>query len=197
MDFQNLETALKFAAGDYPWKSFQQILEQSPHHRWGGKDADHALRSAAADAYEEETGHTAGADLLRDPDQHVVVHEGRVRRGAWELGVALGRLQAVNSHLIQRYSGDGLFDHVAFNPPTVKLEDGEDRPPKVLVREPDDGYVLGRQYRHPVHTVGDFLARHLEHRVPLEDRQYLHRDEVFQGLLKKLREAPVEKAVGE
>lgn len=46
-----------------------------------GHIQDQVKRGVLADAYEEETGHTEGANLLRDPSKTVVMHNGKLVEG--------------------------------------------------------------------------------------------------------------------
>ncbi len=79
----DLSRVLKYSTAD--WKTFQKLLTEQPHHRWGGPNADHTLRKVAADAYQEAEGDEAGADLLRNPDQHVVIDGGKVKKGRFNI----------------------------------------------------------------------------------------------------------------
>jgi hypothetical protein len=86
-----LNAALKYQTED--WNAFQRLLTEQPHHRWGGPSADHTLRKVAADAYQEATSDEEGADLLRDENQHVVLHDGKVKAG-----------QLTDKHISEAYS---------------------------------------------------------------------------------------------
>jgi hypothetical protein len=79
----DLNRVLKYSRTN--WEAFQHLLTEQPRHRWGGPNADKTLRGAAADAYEEDTGDSKGAGYLRNPDQHVVIRDGRVKKGQFNL----------------------------------------------------------------------------------------------------------------
>lgn len=106
MNFEQLNQAVKFAAGESGWPAFASLFEREPQIRWGGEEHDHT-RKVAADAYQEHTGDEEGANLLRDPNQHVVVHEGKVKKGVFGFTPIHRALRAVQDH-IQTVSRNGF-----------------------------------------------------------------------------------------
>lgn len=80
---------VRYGAGS-PWSLFKKQFEEAPHYRFGYPDErgrehpDHTFRKVAADAYQEETGDDAGADLIRDTTKHFVFDGDRVVPGAFK-----------------------------------------------------------------------------------------------------------------
>lgn len=75
--YHQYSEALKFSADH---STLSALLKGMKHADWvGGDEADHTKRGVLADAYEETSGDTEGASHLRDPDQSVVYHEGRMK----------------------------------------------------------------------------------------------------------------------
>ncbi len=85
------------------WNNLRQQLVDNPQHRWGGPNADHTLRKVAADAYQESSGDEEGANLLRDPNQHVIFHKGRVVPGEFT-SEHIEKANDTASHLIGVHS---------------------------------------------------------------------------------------------
>ena len=198
--------ALKYSKEN--WDHFQQILTEHPHHRWGGGEADHTLRGAAADVYEEHSGDTEGANHLRN-GQHVVIHDGQVHQGRFTVQPMQQTLDAIRDHLINHYSGDGLYDHIGFHMPQVTSTGSG----KATVTIDPEGYdpifgtttppshlrLLPAESEHPIDKVGNTVADHLVElgRVDMAGfpAPYLRDDATFQNLIGQLRKAPVEEVV--
>jgi hypothetical protein len=71
---RNVERAIK-----YGHEEVKAILPTMEYKDWvGGPDADHIKRGVLADAYEEATGHTEGANALRTPGYPVIPHNGQI-----------------------------------------------------------------------------------------------------------------------
>lgn len=94
MNYDELNRVLKYGADDVA-----NMLNQlaSPEHnqtRWGGEQADHTFRGVLADAL-DETGRSKEAGLLRNPNQHVLIHEGSVRPGRFNWRIVAHRLNTL------------------------------------------------------------------------------------------------------
>lgn len=145
------------------WPEFRKRLESEPHHRWGGEGADHTLRGAAADAYQEredlpseEAEH--GAALLRNPNEHVVIDgDGKVKRGQWNTKHIDYTHQLIRNRLLHHYSGDGVFDDIYFNPTRVERL-GEHH-----ATVGDDTVHLGQLGRHLADHIVDRMYQFLPH----------------------------------
>jgi hypothetical protein len=76
---QNLNAVLKYSDAS----TVQNLAGQMTFADWVGDhpDADHTKRGVLADAYEELTGDTSGAGLLRDPKQTVASHKNKLVPG--------------------------------------------------------------------------------------------------------------------
>jgi hypothetical protein len=124
----------------------QNLVGQMKLADWIGEhtDADHSKRGVLADAYEEHTGDTDGANLLRTPDRTVAFHEGRMVPGVVlhrnagfsqtgnedEVGEILDRdgPQEAMQHALENYdTGEGrLTDTIPYGSADqkVRTEDG-------------------------------------------------------------------------
>jgi hypothetical protein len=103
MDFiADLNRVLKYSAD-----TVENLLTQLSHPdhnatRWG--QGDHIFRGVLADALQENDRHTE-ADLLRQPDQHVVVQDGKVRAGRFTDRPVRDAERRVLQH-VEQWSGE-------------------------------------------------------------------------------------------
>jgi hypothetical protein len=71
---KQLTTVLRYGHDD-----FNSILKQMTYHDFAGDEhGDHIKRGVLADAYEEVTGDTEGANLLRKEGEVVAYHKGKI-----------------------------------------------------------------------------------------------------------------------
>jgi hypothetical protein len=160
----------------------ENLLDQlsSPEHdvtRWGGPSADRTFRGILADAL-SENGREPEAELLRNPTQHVVVHEGQVRPGRWTLRHLREHARLFGRRLDPMWNADPGYDFMFARPPDhdwVFLHNGqgdlipdEDSPPRHLM------YADVRGVPHAFFAAEGDLAH--EHPLPLDQiRDRLHR----------------------
>lgn len=172
----------------YGHETTQNLLGQlaSPEHnrtRWGGPDADHTFRGVLADAIDESDRPHAPTEsaLLRDPDQHVVLDtEGRLRSGQHVVQPLHDAVHAIHHHLIHQYSGDSLFDSVAFSMPNVRFLS-----PDGTATMFENGGLLATDH---VSKAGNILADRIQHRLDdLDGGAITPHDRTLQRLLANLR----------
>jgi hypothetical protein len=213
--------ALKYAM-ESPWESFRKQLESEPELRWGTHEKAAEVRPIAADAYAEETGDEHGAGLLRDPKQHVVIHEGKVKKGRFTLDHISSALNDIGDHFEehnqhnptghvdadptgQHYLSHELVDPHEYDPDFME---GPGELPEHHVRVVDIGGD------HPVHlgdhpwkdvgkaladSVDDEAERATDWHGTTDDsgEEFSDFADEYERLLKNLREAPFEEPVPE
>jgi hypothetical protein len=103
VNYEELNRVLKYSHDDVHNLMTQLASPEHNHTRWGGEQADHTFRGVLADAL-QESGRETEAGLLRTPDQHVVVHEGKVRAGKFTPQHLEDRLQDAENWI--RDNGD-------------------------------------------------------------------------------------------
>lgn len=202
------------------WELFRKRFKEEPHHLWGGPGADHTVRRIAADAYEEATGDTGKANLLRNDHQHVVLVDGHPQRGRFtaehvdralvRVGQALEDLANHESHIGHWYDKlrvepGGMVRVSRFTTPRItRNENGNG-----TLSFPD---VSARSEVKSVHAtqVGNHLADDIEAALDADlgwNRDWQHSmydsglwadgNKRVRDRLQELRNAPVEEVVPE
>ena len=172
---------------------------QSREHainRMGGPTSDHTIRQQLADAIQEQdTGSRPGAELevqhLLNPDQHVMVHEGRVVPARYTPTLPLSmsyynaqREAEQNPSFIIPYSG--YHSH-------LQNTGIDDLPYGTINASNGDNYIYD-DTRSEFHfsRLGEHLANLISSRVPKD-----FMTSALQAKLEELRNAPFEEPVPE
>jgi hypothetical protein len=97
----DLSRVLRYSS-DTVTNLLQQLQQpEQQQHRWGTDGGQQGLRHVLADAL-DESGRGTEAELLRTPQQHIVVRDGKVRAGKFT-GSHIGKAAYDLDDLIDRY----------------------------------------------------------------------------------------------
>lgn len=161
---------------------------QSPAHavtREGGPDADHLVRNQLADALQDQdTGTRLNVDreieLLRDPNQHVMVHDGQIKPAHYDATTLYYPLSDI--HIEAARHSPTYQSHM----PYINVHNSSFIPP--MFRLVHHGRIEGRKVEevHPrdIHTA---LSRILSAYLPEHERT-----DYAKRLIDRLHSTPVE-----
>jgi hypothetical protein len=205
---------LRYAAGESPWQLMQKRLHAEPHLKWGTHPEAAEFRPIAADAYQDETGDEHGAELLRQPSQHVLIDgDGRVRKGRFTTDHVIAAASAAGDYIRDLrggYYAEHPFDNVHLHsddPHLFRDEDFEEPPGPLpphherLIHTDPDGHAPHLHTDVHISELGDSLAHHLEAETDYApwdemedgDLRYGH-EQRLRELIDQVRKAPVEEA---
>lgn len=187
---RRLGAALKFSSKS-PWELLSQRLHAEPSLRWGTHPESEEVRPIMADAYQDHTGDEEGAELLRNPKQHVILgSDGSIKKGRLSQ-------RKLNDHLLSFYS---TMDHyLPFGYPNRwQAVEAPDHPGMHTLQD----FNYNEEYPHvhgPEH-LGPYAADYLDRDVDLAHRNG-ELDDIQAGAarshLQALRTAPYEEPVPE
>lgn len=159
-------TVTRYGADHATVDTLLHQLQQPEHdeHRWGLDDPVNGHRGITADAL-DDVGRGDEAELLRRPNTHVMVHEGRVVPARFTDAHVRGREEAVDRHLRMMTRG-------GYNPTHgFGFVHGEGNDPSTIIDSP-----LGEQTQH-VSELGRNLADHIDGSVNDDIGDWMEPDE--------------------
>ena len=197
---QNLNDVLKYSSDTVENLLTQLASPEHNHTRWGGEKADHTFRGVLADALDER-GRDKEAELLRNPDQHVLLRKGIVRPATFDGMPILNAARAYADALGDDTTGGDPLDELHIAHPNGYYRDVDYDTPPVralphevnITRIDENGAEPHSHYIVPYDQLAGHLADHINDYADFDDAPDPEREQTLNNLERHLRTAPYEK----